>query len=110
MPDLQRPRQGREFGEPLMDDSDRDYVDAPAADMVVHCRGCDGDGWRYVPRAAMIGSQMAAVAKPEPCTECAVGEDQRPTGRVNLGTGPGAQLRRVDRVTLPGDDWPRLRP
>lgn len=88
-----------------MEDIDRDYEDTPADAIVVHCRGCDGDGWRYVPRAALIGGRMAAVGKAEPCTECSVGEDQRPTGRVSLGVGPGAQLRRVDRVAMPWDGW-----
>lgn len=83
-----------------------DYEDTPSESVTIECSACDGDGWRYVSRAAMIGGRMQAVAKPEPCKVCQPADGGHPTGRVNLATGPGAKLRACDRVPVPGvDDW-----
>ena len=90
-----------------MEPGEPDYVDAAAESMpAVVCRRCDGDGWYYRQTAAMIGGRLTTVAKPEPCPECASGEDRVPTGRVNSATGPGAKLKRWEKVPVPGvDDW-----
>lgn len=89
-----------------MDDSDRDYVDAPAEAVTSLCQACDGDGWVFASRMALVGGQVHAVAVREPCKVCRPDEQGAPSGRVNLGTGPGAKLKPWERVRIPGvDDW-----
>jgi hypothetical protein len=89
-----------------MHEHDANYVDTPASQVSVQCVTCDGDGWRYVARAASIdGGRIISVGKQEACPTCRHSAPGVPSGRVNLATGPGARLRRVDRVVLPTDEW-----
>jgi hypothetical protein len=65
-------------------------------DLTVVCLACDGDGWRYVGRAALIAGRLAAVGKQEACMVCEA------TGRHRFSVGPGAWVRRHERKPLPG--------
>ncbi|MEU8135781.1 hypothetical protein [Streptodolium elevatio] len=65
-------------------------------DLTVVCMTCDGDGWRYVGRAARIGGRIAAVGKQEACLVCEA------MGRHNWDTGPGAWVKRHERRPIPG--------
>lgn len=82
-----------------------DYADTPASAFTTHCRECQGDGWRFVPRVAVVDGRSVTVMKAEPCDECRPADGSAPTGRIDLGAGPGAKLRRWERVPLPGDGW-----
>lgn len=78
-------------------------MDVPASRIEVQCVTCDGDGIVIVLRAAVIGGQLGSMPKPEVCPTCSESAPGERSGWVNLATGPGARLRRVDRVRLPGD-------
>ncbi|NUU25868.1 MAG: hypothetical protein HOV68_30835 [Streptomycetaceae bacterium] len=65
-------------------------------DLAVVCLACDGDGWRYVARGAMIAGRLTAVGKQEACLVCEA------LGRHPWATGPGAWVKRHERKPLPG--------
>lgn len=64
--------------------------------LTVVCLTCDGDGWRYAGRAALLGGRIAAVGKQEACLLCSA------MGRHSWRTGPGVEVRRHERAALPG--------
>jgi hypothetical protein len=65
-------------------------------DLAVVCLTCDGDGWRFAPRGALIAGRLAAVGKQEACLVCEA------VGRHSWSTGPGAWVKRHERKPIPG--------
>lgn len=91
---------------------DPDYTDVPAASLHALCTTCHGTGvvLRPIKPSPVVDVPFPYETQADPCPDCEQHEGAPSEGHVNVGTGPGAKLRRVDRVKLPGDDWPRLRP
>ncbi|MDI2132030.1 hypothetical protein [Yinghuangia seranimata] len=86
-----------------MDDDPPEPPDDPDApppeiprDLAAVCVTCDGDGWRYAARAALIGGRVVAVGKQEACLVCEA------SGRHSWARGPGAWVKRHERKPLPG--------
>lgn len=86
-----------------MDENTPDMPEIPAepppefpTEMTVVCQACDGDGWKYSARAALIGHRVVAIGKQEACLLCDA------LGRHPWRSGPGADVRPYERLPLPG--------
>ncbi|MEU8136563.1 hypothetical protein [Streptodolium elevatio] len=90
---------------------DPDYVDVPASRVRQQCTTCGGVGAVFRPftPSPAVETSLTVDTQADPCPDCEQHPGAASEGHVSLAAGPGAKLRRVDRVKLPGDDWPRLR-
>lgn len=79
---------------------DAPYEDTPAAAMARVCSTCGGTGTVALPLIPAVEGALEGYERCVPCPEC-----RSRSGRTSLAAGPGARLRRVDRVVLPGDGW-----
>jgi hypothetical protein len=76
------------------------YEDVPAGAVSRVCSTCGGSGTVGLPLIPAVEGALVGYERCRSCPDCG-----SLSGRVSLGSGPGARLSRMQRAAGPWDDW-----